>query len=426
LQQKKNELRAAEEAARREAERAAARQRHEEEMRYRRFSCDCRALAISVANLEPFPLADALPANADISILANTASRDCTVLQRLRPAITNVLASVYSSCPASALLPLYVLPPADIAGNEMVELLHAVRTELMKPAAEQTGYTPPILFLPVNGAISNSVLALFENAPDLPGATVLAFDSPWSRQPADENGQHRYPHAYPSGVPNEGAVALFVTNAELPRMLEAASALEPALNDEDAMTPFWERTAVPDGLSPFLVRMPPDLRAELDAQPTLAHIHRASLGEANCERSGILEMTRLFQGLLEQAQLDAALLDRPFTLDEDSAADTEKSPQQLQCARFVHNAGNAGTAGKRLAALGSAMLYFDIDISPVDQDVATNTVICLGNLGCATGATQLALSLAHAAESGTPALCAEFTSLNGIALSIATPSAATA
>jgi hypothetical protein len=428
LQQQEAERRTAEEASRCAAERAAAHQRHEDELQLRRFHCDCRALAISVAKTRNLPLADTLPPNTDINILDDCMPHGAISLQRLRPAIENVLRFVYSTSPAAVLLPIYVVPPTDIPGNDVLELVHIIRAGLAESVETDANHAAPILFLPTATHACDGMLALFENAPDLPGAIVLAFDSPLARLLADEveSEAQLYPHEYPNGFPNEGAVALLVTSTELARMLEAVSAFEPLSLDEDALMPFWERASIPEGLSPLLARMDRVLRAELGLLPIIGCIHRASVGTPKSERSSILEMTRLLQSLLEQAQVDTGLIDKPFMLEDADNAESEVAQQRPRCARLVHNAGNAGTCGKRLAALGSAMLYFGIDFSPVDPESATNAPACLGNLGCASAVAQLALGIAHAAQSAAPALCATFSDRDSIALSIAMPPSALA
>lgn len=423
LRQQDAERRTAEEASRCEAERVAARQRHDDELQHRRFHCDCRALAISIVKARTLPLADALPPNADIEVLEDCAPPGTTSLQRLRPAIENVLRFVYSTSPAAILLPVYVVPPTDIPGNEVRELVHIVRAGLAESVGTDARHAAPILFLPTTAPPCDGVLALFENAPDLPGAIVLAFDSPLARSLADEGEREAqlYSPEYPNGFPNEGAVALLATSTELSRMLEAVSAFEPASPDKDALRPFWERASIPETLSPLLARMDRVLRTELGMLPIVGCIHRASIGTPKAERAGILEMTGLLQSLLEHAQVDAGLISKPFMLGDADKAEADVTPQRPRCARLVHNAGNAGICGKRLAALGSAMLYFGIDISPVDPEFATNAPACLGDLGCASGVAQLALGIAHAAQSATPALCATFTGRDSIALSIAMP-----
>lgn len=428
LRQQEVERRAAEEASRCEAERVAARQRHDDELQHRRFHCDCRVLAISIAKTRPLPLIDTLPPNTDIDVLDNCAPRGTTFLQRLRPAIENVLRFVYSTSPASVLLPVYVVPPTDIPGNEVRELVHIVRSGLAESLDIDAKHAAPILFLPTTTNACDSVLALFENAPELPGAIVLAFDSPLARSLVDEieSEAQRYPHEYPNGLPNEGAVALLVTNTELARMLDAVSAFEPASLNEDALTPFWERASMPESLSPLLVRMGRIPRTELGSLSIVGCIHRANISEPNAERGGILEMTRLLQGLLEHAQVNAGLIDKPFLLEDIDKAGPEVAPQRPRCARLVHNAGITGTCGKRLAALGSAMLYFGIDFSPVDPESTINAPACLGDLGCASAVAQLALGIVQAAQSASPALCATFTSGDSIALSIAMPPSAPA
>lgn len=81
-------------------------------------------------------------------------------------------------------------------------------------------------------------------------------------------------------------------------------------------------------------------------------------------------------------------------------------------------------AGKRLAALGGALYYFNMDLSPVDNAAALNVVTRIGDTGRASGIGQLALALVYAAQKTAPALCAEFLPGDSIAASFVMPAGA--
>ena len=66
------------------------------------------------------------------------------------------------------------------------------------------------------------------------------------------------------------------------------------------------------------------------------------------------------------------------------------------------------------------MHYFHIDLNPVDIGMSTNIATRIGDLGCATGLGQLAFSVAHAVDTGSSALCAEFTEQGEFAFSFVT------
>lgn len=420
-------LRSRAEADRLETERNAARQRHEEELRQRRLFCDCRAIAAAVArlgdDLSPAPP----PPNVQLDELdfADPLKPGDAILDRLQPAIANVLASTWSFSAAAALFPVYVVPPPDAPGAEVLALVRRLHAELLASLGTpglSAACAAPVLFLPVSDNVGNGILSLFENDPDLAGATILAFDSPLSRCARDQGddaiAEGMAPHDYPNGVPNEGAVALLVTNAALRDMFQSVPAAEHSSLENTAMTPFWERSGEHPAI---LARMDAGQREELMSLPLLGRIHRAASAVPGSICAGILETTRVFQGALETAQIDCGLIDKPFTLEESPQDNGDRQGRRLNCGRLVHNAGHAGNGGKRLAALGSAMLYFGIDFSPVDRDVATNVITCLGDLGCASGVAQLALCITRAAGSGLPALCVEFTESDGAAVSIVMP-----
>lgn len=435
--QKKAAAEAQEKEASAQAERVAAREaaqkKHAEELRQRRFACDCRAVAIAgLVATSDLPLVDAEHPNIDIGQQVrnpdNAVERvGASILDLLTPAITDALSKVYSVSPAALVFPIYVSPPAEISGEEVlarIRAIHADLAETFEPGVNSPIAAPAVLFLPSGDGAANSVISLFEGTPDLPGAVVLAFDSPFSRNaqndPLDDEATPEQARKEQwSGKPGEGVIALLLTNAELPSMLATIGEMDSGA-EHDSMTPFWEKSLQPGGNLALLVSVSAASRGELAALPVLGRIHRAAFRPAAQSRTGVLEMTRLIQAALERAQVNAGVIDPPFSFD-DVAADSPKEEQEVEkktsCGWIVHNAGGVDVAGKRLAALGSSLYYFGIDLSPVDADAATNFITRVGDLGKAAGVGQLALGVAQAARQAGPVLCAEYSGEDGIAVS---------
>lgn len=431
-----NEAQAREERAHAERTAAhdAAKKAYEDDMRQRRFGCDCRMVAFSRIGLStPVPLPDPGQPNVDIRPveLDEGAGRgNGSLLDCLGSAISDALYSIYSTCRASIAFPIYVLPPSDLLGEEVLVHLRTVQSAIAGEFAPELNarlVQPPILFLPAADSVPGSVLSLFESAPDMPGALILAFDSPYLRTPAGEDAFDDEPDAASiarqrlSGRPSEAVVALLMTNAELPSML-AAIAPVPDADVADSMTPFWEKAIHAGGALESLSRMPHEIRAELVDLPVLGRVHRAAIRQPSAERTGVLELTRIFQDALEQAQINAGLIARPFVFNDTPPETDEGNAKPPEtCAAIVHNAGSVEVAGRRLAALGSALYYFEIDLSPVDGDAVLNVVNRIGDTGRASGIGQLALALVYAAQKAAPALCAEFMPDDSIAASFVMP-----
>lgn len=433
VQRKKRAAAHAEEAraqAERDAARDAARQKHEDNLRQRRFSCDCRAIAMTgLGSDTDMPLLREEIMNVDMTQnLLSPASETANepLLDRMTPAIAEALSALYTSCRASTLFPVFILPPADTSGEAVLARIRAIHAEMLETLdagiKPQPGW-PSIRFLPSGDGTANSILSLFDTMPDLPGAVILAFDSPLGRAAQkddldDEESAEVARRVQQLGTPNEAAVALLLTNAALPSMLPAIG--EDDRNDIDGMTPFWQRGQEADGNLAMLVAANAELRRELAHLPILGRIHRAACAQSANARAGVMEMTQVMQSTLEHAQVNAGLIDMPFVLAPTPADSTEEERKEQNascCSGIVHNAGGVDVAGKRLAALGSALYYFGIDLSPVDVEEAINIVTRIGDLGGATGVAQLAIGLALAAQRGDPVLCVDYGVDGGIAAS---------
>ena len=421
-----------------QAERKTAREealkKHAEEMRNRRFGCDCRVVALSRLGLvSPGPIPDPGQPNVDIRpalLDADDNPPDSPLLDRMAPAIADALFMVYSTCRASLAFPVYVLPPAEIPGEEVLAYVRATQSTLAAELAPEMNAARPLaLFLPAADSVPGSLLSLFEVSPDLPGAVILAFDSPLSRMSMDavefddEPDPARVAREQQNGKPSEAVVALLVTNAELPSML-AATSLQPSSGSDGSMTPFWEKAIHAEGWPGILAATSEELRAELHNLPVLGRLHRAAVRQTDTARSGALALTRVLQEAIEQAQINAGLIVPSFVHEEesvDAGQQKEPHPGGRHCEAIVHNAGSVEIAGKRLAALGSALYYFGTDLSPVDPDASLNVVTRIGDMGRASGLAQLALALACTAQKSAPALCADFMQDGAVAASFIVP-----
>lgn len=417
----------------------AARAKHTQEMQTRRFSCDCRVMAIGdLAINANGPLE--LPEGLSVSIDIVTADEKATTVAKtdlfdaLEPAIVDALGYVYQECGAAAVFPIYVVPPASVSAADVIKRVREINAKLiadMMLSVKPKAGTPSVLFLPSGDSAANSVIALFENTPDLPGAVVLAFDSPLSQAAGLSSDEDASEQDTPFGKPSHGVFALLFTNADLPAMLNAVAGRRESVEEEhDSLTPFWEKNQQPTGNLALLTMASLELREELAQLPAIARIHRAAFVQTgkSKDKERVLELSRTFTTLLERAQINAGLIDVPFLSDAaDGQADgkkegEEKAPAGSRCEWLVHNAGEPGRIGTRLSAMGSALLYFKIDRNPTE--IATNIVSKVGNLGRATPIGMLALALVQAQGKGAPVLCAEFSEPDGIAVAFAVPAQA--
>ena len=415
----------------------AARQKHEAELAHLRYGCDCRALAlVQVTSVED----DDEPLVPDgegiaFSTVAKIADEDDDssertgeqlLLEHLRPAIEEALASICQACPAAAAFPVYISPPAELSGKEVIASLRQTRVELAGelglPFKADSEFNR-VLFLPTAESVAGSIIGLFEANPELPAAVILAFDSPAKRavtqeveedwEQSDVQAKQRQLH----GQPGQGVVALFMTHAQLPEMLGTAPR---SAGQYDALTPYWEKAPVATGCAAYLEPLSEDDREALQNAPVLARIHRSANTQLGAKTMRSMEMARVIEGLLKQARICAALSEPPRDPElqlPEASADEKETPE---CQWLVHNAGGVDHAGLRLSALGVAMFNQTIELDPIAE--ATNVTTKVGDLGQARGAAMLALSIARAASAGAAALCAEFTGNAdnaGIALSFA-------
>ncbi len=409
----------------------AARQKHEAELLHLRYGCDCRALAMAqvmsaedddeplVPEGEGISFSTAGKIEDDEDEDVGERSSEQALLEHLRPAIEEALTSIYLACPAAAVFPIYISPPAELSGKDVIASLRQTRVELAAELGlrfKADSEFNRVLFLPTADSVAGSIIGLFEANPELPAAVILAFDSPAKRaqkleleddweQSAVQTKQRQL-----HGQPGQGVVALFMTREQLPEMLGTAPR---NAGQYDALTPYWEKAPAATGSAAYFEPLSEDDREVLQNASVLARIHRATGIQLGAKQLRSMEMARVIEGLLKQARICAALIEPPIESPEPStkgaaATDTDSSKvKAADCHWLVHNAGGVDHAGLRLSALGVAMFSQAIELDPIAE--ATNVTIKAGDLGQARGAAMLALTIAHAASGSAAALCAEFT-----------------
>lgn len=421
----------AEREATAEAERQAkldeARARHERELQHLHFACDCRAVAMTDLVLAGHdePLVPEGPGICCATLAQTTNDPvESSLPIQLKAGIDTALRAIYGDCPAAVKFPIYLLPPPDTLADELIACVRDSRLQWLIEIGLAQGDSfeaGGIVFLPSCDSAVESVIGLFESTPELPGALVLSFDSPWWRSrladgKADFEQRHEARRKW-LGQPGQGVFAVFVTHRDLPERLAAEV---PHDTGYDAMTPYWERRNSLAGGGSFLASLTPSECADLRQALPLARIHRAAKLDLSSRQSYNMAFTREIQRSLERAQIQAALVDFPFdpVLEAGTVPEPAPSDPARACTWLVHNAGDVDCAGSRLAALGVALYGRDIDLDPIAA--ATNVTVRAGDLGVARGMAMLAMAVARAATGGGHCLCAEFSDEVQLSLYFAT------
>jgi len=253
---------------------------------------------------------------------------------------------------------------------------------------------PDFEILTGSGSISDRVIALFEQNPDLPAVLLVGMDSPLAE--ADDLEEPNQPK---HRKPGHAAVALLLSRSGL-AIPEGAQPPKPKRVIDD-WTPFWEREEahVPDW--PGWGRIPPMMRPGfLEKFPPLVALTRPRQA-AMSERPSI--STRNLQQALDEAFIDAALRDPPIDENENSQkkADADQDEQIAPEIGWMVHDGDAN----RFPLVAGALCGCRSDLNPIAQ--ASDVLQEQGDVGAAHNALMQALALIRAAQLKLPVLVVE-------------------
>lgn len=418
----------------REHAKAAAQQQREAELAHLRFACDCKLAVITGLDNGAGAMKAALP-DAPLGEQHTDADEEDAAppvlgeeLQAFAAPLRQALESIYQQAPAALALPVYLVPPTHIPAIESIELVRRYACEIgadLDPPIEVAPDKVRITFATSGNSAADSALELFDRNPNLPGAVLLAFDSPVQRDQAafkaratseqrtsflaelDERATWR-------GAPGSAVVALLLTHPSLEAMLAGIQGLVGGDSQpSDAMTPFWQKAgASTEELVP-LSKIALEWREALGNLAVLTRVHRATFGMATPETRA-LEMTSTSRLLMEKALLAGSLITELDAADQE-AKDNEPAPPVVRW--LVHNAGTVERNGPRLSALAAALRYFGIDLHLLDE--ATNVASVGGDFGPASTWVMLAEAAVRSSELGASVLCADFQPDGGVSMSVA-------
>jgi len=386
-----DEARAREEAERKEREAAAATAlaKHQEEMAWRRYGCDCRFVAVTGLLQRKEPEASKLENVIwESASAAPTSSQD--VLETLQPHIGEALEALYKQCAAAQHFPIYLLPATNVAGEEA---LNAIR-ELTQ--AKQIAY------LPYASDTPQRIINLFESQPELPGCVAIGFDSlPSAAAGEDEEKDLQ-------GPSGQAVVALLLTHQDLETRLKKLEDLDSEQN-LDPLTPYWDREEFTQAEHQLLSQIPQPQRQQLAELPVLARLHRGIPFQYPANQLPKQQFLQPLQDSLLNAFINAGVVqpEPPILASNLEQVVSTKTPAS-ELAWLVHNAGNQVSAGPRLGGILRALSNLDIELDPFKQ--GHNTVESYGDTGMAQPLLLLALSARQAAQTGGPVLCTEYSS----------------
>jgi len=399
--------------AERQSARDAARERHLAELRERQAAVDCRWLwARAVpANGEPSWLVEA-PDGCLWSCLDAADIDADEALQALRPHVVEALRELYAVAPGAAWLPLMMEVLPSESGIEQIAAAKEWQTEAMADTLEDDWPTPEARFLAGagTGTVADRARQLLQQEPELPGVIVLGADAPLLLQGADEDDSQdaaataRRRRLGKSGL---AVAALLFLREQLPEPeLGPVAVAEGA----DPYQPYWEKDFSRSSGSWGTV--PARHQAGLAQLPVLAQVGQSSAVAVQEERA--LQLARQLQAVLDNALVNAALLDYPFSPEEAKP----ENDQAAKLAWLTHNSGDVDGGGVRLAAIASALSRHKVELHPIEE--ASNLARDWGDVGVAADAMLAAAVVSHSARLAAPAVLTQFSN-DHVALAMARP-----
>lgn len=396
------------EASEQQVRRDEARAQHLAALRERQQMVSCRWLSVqAVAQREKPAWLDELPPACRWTARARDEREPGEVLDSVMPWLEESLQALYAELPGAASLPLLLEVLPLVSGIEQVDRIRqcqeaawlTTQRDAPQPASD-------CRFLPGSGTVADRVMQFLAQDPELPGAVVLAADAPLALQnEAEKPDEATRAQWLQQGRPGAAVVLLLFLRNGLAAPADSALAAV-----HDPYQPYWEREGTPPPAG--WGRVPEHARAVLAALPHLACLAQSSSTEL--PQQGTLQLTRQLQPLLDNALVNAALLDYPFSAEE---ADPQRN-QADSVAWLVHNGGDVDVGGTRLAAIASNLTRHQIGLLPVDE--ASNLAREWGDVGAAAPAMLVALAVTHCARLQAPAVITQFHH-DHVALALARP-----
>ena len=402
--------------AERQSARDAARERHLAELRERQAVVDCRWLwaRATPAEDEPAWLAEA-PDGCLWSSLdkADADGEAGDVLAALRPHVVEALSQLYAAAPGAAWLPLVMEVVPSLSGIEQIAAVKEWQTEAMAMELGDDDWPDPdarFLAGAGTGTVADRARQLLQQEPDLPGVLVLGADAPLALQGADDGDEGDAATEERQrwlGKPSLAVAVLLMLREQLPEPEQSSAAVA---EDADPYQPYWEKDF--SRISGSWGVVPGRHQAGLAALPVLAQLGQSSSVALRQERA--LQLARQLQPVLDNALVNAALLDYPFS-PEDAKPEND---QAASLAWLAHNGGDINVGGVRLAAIASALSRHGVELHPVDE--ASNLARDWGDVGVAASAMLAAIAVSHSARLAAPAILTQF-SHEQVALAMARP-----
>ncbi|MCD4486871.1 hypothetical protein LQR31_20570, partial [Chromobacterium vaccinii] len=134
--------------------------------------------------------------------------------------------------------------------------------------------------------------------------------------------------------------------------------------------------------------------------PRLAVLSQSS--SVSLAQDKALQLARSLQPVLDNALVNAALLDYPFSPEEAKPENNQASTLAWLC----HNSGQIDVGGVRLAAIATALSRHQVELHPIDE--ASNVVREWGDAGAATAMLLAAAAVSHCARLQAPAVITHF------------------
>ncbi|MBI5750627.1 MAG: hypothetical protein HZA59_00595 [Hydrogenophilales bacterium] len=338
--------------------------------------------------------------------------------------LTELFTALSVRCPAALTFPVYVLGPSERAFADLAEMVRVAR----EAAVSKMGSAWPtditlgaVLGLQQRVASPQDLIDLCATQPELPGAVVLAFESPHANQAkSEESNNAKTQREQWFGKAGQALVGMLLTSPALPGVLAQLDEIAPAGAD-DVMTPYWERAQLAPGMITVLAPLPTDWRETLATLPTLAQLRRPAWVEME-EKMRPMQVTQNLRRLLDLAGINAALIEPHFKFGDEAVEPSQTPPLKLaDSAWLVHNAGGIAVCGSRLAGVGLALSEAGLDLAPVNE--GTNVVVHAGDCGRATPYLMLGLAAAKAAKLQKPVLVTHFQTRQ-VAMSFVLPASA--